>query len=546
MLPPAQYLSRRRPFSLLSEPEINDLIKGMEVTLYKRGEKLFEPNEKIKKFYFVREGKIGLFCGLELKEVVEKDEIIEAGNPPFAITAEYTARALEDSVIFEFDLSDLQRILQRNPKFREFIEDLISGRFVSLLKLTRSPENTIFDKPVSSIVYKTPIVCLKEQTIKEAIELMNENDVGSVVVVDPERRPIGIVTHSDILRSIDNELPLTEPVERIMSCPVINVGSESSILDAYFKFLSHGVNHLAIVDNEKLVGVISIKNLVNNLETRGQLFNLTKEIIRSQDLGELRRIAHQTNSLINGALKYGFTYPSMSQLVSTIVENIIRKALSLTQADSRFTIMLVGSLGRKEFIPPLTIRLFVIGKRRDRETMPDYVKILSEVGLQIGGVDLCSDDLHNFLNSIPLKKLLEIMDARYIFGNPVAYIKFKNILKEIVQQKTLLASLKNHIEESAGQLEALLEAISNGIKVVGYIYGDTISRPTWERLKILEARGAITKDMSDKLTEAYVTLRTIEANAKFGTKEELLDEIVYKRIMKTITEFKLWISTIRL
>jgi hypothetical protein len=208
--------------------------------------------------------------------------------------------------------------------------------------------------------------------------------------------------------------------------------------------------------------------------------------------------------------------------------------------------MLVGSLGRKEFISPLTIHLFVIGKKRDRETMLDYVKILSEVGLQIGGVDLCSDDLHNFLNSIPFKKLLEIMDARYIFGNPVAYIKFKNILKEIVQQKTLLASLKNHIEESAGQLEALMEAISNGIKVVGYIYGDTISRPTWERLKILEARGAITKDMSEKLTEAYVTLRTIEANAKFGTKEELLDEIVYKRIMKTITEFKLWISTIQL
>ncbi|MEM2002391.1 MAG: hypothetical protein QXT77_07090, partial [Candidatus Methanomethylicaceae archaeon] len=76
MLPPVQYLSKIKPFSFLSEAEITELVSWMDIALYRKGKIIFEANEKIKKFYFVREGKVGLFCGSELIWTVEKDEII--------------------------------------------------------------------------------------------------------------------------------------------------------------------------------------------------------------------------------------------------------------------------------------------------------------------------------------------------------------------------------------------------------------------------------------------------------------------------------------
>ncbi len=79
MFPPAQYLSRLKPFSFLSESEISELLSGMDIVLYKKGKTIFESSEKIKKFYFVREGKIGLFYNSDFIGIVEKDEIIEIG-----------------------------------------------------------------------------------------------------------------------------------------------------------------------------------------------------------------------------------------------------------------------------------------------------------------------------------------------------------------------------------------------------------------------------------------------------------------------------------
>ncbi|MCX8181946.1 MAG: CBS domain-containing protein [Candidatus Methanomethyliaceae archaeon] len=521
---------------------MSELLSGMDVVLYKKGKAIFESNERIKKFYFVREGKVGLFDDSDLVGTAEKDEIIEASTSLSKITTEHSARALEDSIIFEFDITRVEKILQKNLLFKEFIEKLISGKLLSLLKLADMSESSIYEKRVSIVINKSPVFCFKDQTLRETIELMNRNDVGSVIVVDPEVRPIGILTHSDILRSIEKETPLTTSVERVMSRPVITIESEESIMDAYLKFLSHGINHLAVVDNEKLVGVISIKDLIYNLESRSHFFKISKDIIRSKDLEELKNLSIRINSLIKNASAYGFSYPSISYLVTTIVDAVLRKALSRFEPCSGMAIVLTGDYGKREFDIPLTIDLLIIGDEKFKGTISNYIEILSNSGLQIGNVQLCFDDPCKFLNSLPFSKLLEILDARFIFGDRIMYIKFKNALKDLPKQNTFLAKVKTLFGDSTIEYRGIVQLISNGIKVAGYIYGDPVSRPTWERLKVFESRGIMKKELAEDLTEAYLTLRTVELSIKTDTKKELLDRIIYKKIIKVVMEYKLWMK----
>ncbi len=543
MLPPAQYLSKIKPFSFLTESEISELVSGMEVSLYKKGRIIFESGERIKKFYFVREGKVGLFSGTELLGTVERDEIIEIDAPISKKSTEYTAIAMEDSIIFEFDIISIRNLLQKNQLFKDFIEMLVSGKYLSLLKLPYKSDSNLYERPVRALLTKPPVFCLKDQTLIEAIKLMNRKDVGSVIVADPEMRPIGIITHSDVLRSIEKELPLTEPVERAMSFPIITIDSTDSILDAYFKFLSYGINHLVVVENEKLIGVISIKDLIYYLEASGHFLKITKEILRSKDLEELKKLSIRIDSLIKNALSYGLNYPSISRLVTTIVDTILRKAFSGLEPISGITIILIGEYGRREFDVPLTIDLLIIGKKHE-DCLPNYSESITNTGLHVRKINFCFEDVNQFLNSMSSHDLLEILDARYIFGDRITYIKFKDALRDLLRQNKFKLDIKRIFEMNMIEHTDIVPQISKGIKVASHLYGDHVSRPTWERIKILESKGTMKKELAEELAEAYITLRTVELNTKLGNRKELLDKMVHKKIIKIFAEYNLWMKNI--
>ncbi|MEM4644244.1 MAG: hypothetical protein QW748_02560, partial [Candidatus Methanomethylicaceae archaeon] len=126
----------------------------------------------------------------------------------------------------------------------------------------------------------------------------------------------------------------------------------------------------------------------------------------------------------------------------------------------------------------------------------------------------------------------------------IAYIKFKDALRELIRQKVVITKFKSLIDIEANEIEEMLFTLSNGIKVTSYLYGDTVSRPTWERLNILESCGAITKELSQDLIETYLTLRTVELNSILNGNKELLDKIVYKRIIKAVSKYQLWMKKI--
>ncbi len=73
MLPPVEYISRIKPFSLLTGEEIEELVSKMHVSLYKTGKTVFKKNKVLDRVYLVRDGEIGLFDGDDLVEVVVKN-----------------------------------------------------------------------------------------------------------------------------------------------------------------------------------------------------------------------------------------------------------------------------------------------------------------------------------------------------------------------------------------------------------------------------------------------------------------------------------------
>ena len=114
---------------------------------------------------------------------------------------------------------------------------------------------------LSEIMTTNLITVDVSELVEEALRLMIKFDVGSVIVTDSEK-PIGIITERDITRaSLRGDSLLKIPVRSLMSRPIQSVPSNMEIWKAFETMLRLGVRRLPVVDDEKLVGVVTEKDL---------------------------------------------------------------------------------------------------------------------------------------------------------------------------------------------------------------------------------------------------------------------------------------------
>jgi len=102
-------------------------------------------------------------------------------------------------------------------------------------------------------------------SVMEAARKMKEKNVSSLVVVDNEKSPLGIVTERDLVRKacVNDIRTSAINVNEIMSSPIITIDSSSSALEAVDMMVQKNVRHLLVVDKNnnnsinKPVGIIT-------------------------------------------------------------------------------------------------------------------------------------------------------------------------------------------------------------------------------------------------------------------------------------------------
>jgi signal-transduction protein with cAMP-binding, CBS, and nucleotidyltransferase domain len=103
-----------------------------------------------------------------------------------------------------------------------------------------------------------------EATVFEAIALMAEKRIGALMVVS-EGRLAGIVSERDYARKVilKGHSSKEMRVDEIMTSPAITVTPESTVADCMHLITNHRIRHLPVCDGDRLVGVVSIGDVVN-------------------------------------------------------------------------------------------------------------------------------------------------------------------------------------------------------------------------------------------------------------------------------------------
>jgi len=102
--------------------------------------------------------------------------------------------------------------------------------------------------------------------ISDVFKTLYHRHIGSVVVVDEERRCEGIFTERDAIRVVALDIPLRATLRDVMTKNVITVWDGASFAEAKQLFTAHGIRHLPVVnEGERLIGMLSIRSILDEL-----------------------------------------------------------------------------------------------------------------------------------------------------------------------------------------------------------------------------------------------------------------------------------------
>jgi CBS domain-containing protein len=109
----------------------------------------------------------------------------------------------------------------------------------------------------------SPVETLKpEDRLLSALKKLVKKNIGCAVVVE-RKKPVGIVTERDISRKIAKSTKvLKSQVKRVMSSPLVTVTPRTPIDKALYLMLKHGIRRLPVIEEEKLVGLVSERDLL--------------------------------------------------------------------------------------------------------------------------------------------------------------------------------------------------------------------------------------------------------------------------------------------
>ncbi|MCC6657902.1 MAG: CBS domain-containing protein [Rhodocyclaceae bacterium] len=208
--------------------------------------------------------------------------------------------------------------------------------------------------PLGSLIRRQPVTVPLDATVRQAIAIMDEKRIGSIIVADESGRlPLGIFTLRDLLHRV--ALPgctLDLPIASVMTAGVITVKPQTTAYQAALIMGRRGLRHLLVVDEAGgLLGIVSQNDLFA-LQRTG-LNDVTGNIREARDLAALQACSRDIRSMAATLLGQGVAADQLTHLISTLNDLLTLRIIELTHDEFelpqvKWCWVALGSEGRYE------------------------------------------------------------------------------------------------------------------------------------------------------------------------------------------------------
>ena len=394
LAPVIEFLFRHAPFDRMGATHLEFLAKHLKLGFYAKGEVITEPmSGAARHFYIIKQGRVrgesangpSMARGPRLGPIGEAAAPVEpsargtrisypsedgawelvAGEcfPIGALLARRPVhtvhRAVEDTFCFELDREYFDNLLTQSPVFHDFCSRRLANLLDQTLQSVQANLATSvfagdasFNAPLSSLLRRRPVTCLPQAPIREALQTMNVERVGSIIITEANNKPLGVFTLRDLLaRVVTSDMSLDAPIEQVMTRRPLSLPPQALAHEAALLMARMGFGHVCVVEEDSLVGVVSERDLFS-LQRIG-LVQLSRSITTAPDIATLVKSGQDVHRLIDQMLVQGASVAQLTQIVALLNDHITRRVIALCLAETGvppvpFAWLSFGSEGRQE------------------------------------------------------------------------------------------------------------------------------------------------------------------------------------------------------
>ncbi len=194
-------------------------------------------------------------------------------------------------------------------------------------------EQQVLARPLRGLVTKPPVVCGEKQSVREAVALMHAHEVGSIVVVDPEGKPVGVFTTRDLVSSAARGLE-ESPVSELMSASPFTLPGHAMAYEAALAMIGMRIRHVLVMEGAELVGVVSERDLFS-LQRLG-LGEITTEIRLAASVEVLVDLAGEIRKLARLLVEEGVAAEQLTMFVSVLNDRLCQRILEIERKNHRW------------------------------------------------------------------------------------------------------------------------------------------------------------------------------------------------------------------
>lgn len=357
------FLAQHPPFSQLTRDELTHVAQSVSLRYFEPGQSICGPEDGVPlACWIIKQGMVAV----ERDPLVGVVSTLATGDcfPVGALLAERavlnTYRAAGDVFVFELPREYFHQLTLHNPEFLAFCK----RRLGALLDLSQAQMRAAYaseasytqtlHRPLGELVRRAALTCAPNTPLENALQRMQERDVGSILVVDDQQTPpvVGILTRTDLIAKIVlPRLPLEQPINAVMSCPVMTLQAQDTAADAAMLMALHGLRHVPVLDGTHVLGVVSERDLfaLQRLSLRG----IGDAIRQANHVDSLNAVSADVRALSRNLVAQGVGAAQITSLVSHLNDRLTQRLVEILahehQVDmTRICWIALGSEGREE------------------------------------------------------------------------------------------------------------------------------------------------------------------------------------------------------
>ncbi|KAB2953000.1 CBS domain-containing protein [Heliorestis acidaminivorans] len=342
-------IGRHPLFKGVSLSELERLISLCELKQYSRSEKVFYSKTADDGLLLLLSGMLEIYIDCPSLDDEEKDtlEVLQPNQlVGLSIIADFleepthhvmppnlSVRALEESQCLQIPFEVLEERWSKDG-VRDYILRQLAARlkdvYASLaeqVKLAREwGERETFVRRVDDLM-SYPVLTVEYGTsIREAADKMLANGASSVVILKEEKL-VGIITEKDMVASVVQDHNAREAkVEQIMTSAPFTISRQAYYYEAISSFLMKGIKHLPVTDGNQVVGMITLSDLLRK-KHKGTVKML--QAIEEASREKLPEVKDGISYILSSLLKDGTPILHTLDTITSLYDRLVRHCVDL-------------------------------------------------------------------------------------------------------------------------------------------------------------------------------------------------------------------------